>query len=183
MDGAARLALPPEFFQRPTLQVAPELLGLWLTRRAPRGGAELAFQFTEVEAYLGPEDLASHARFGSRARNGVMFGPGGHWYVYLIYGIHQMLNIVTGPPGEAGAALIRGLAGLPGPGRLTKRLGIGAELNGLPCAPASGLWIERRGPPPPPEEIGVSPRIGVDYAGPDWGARPYRFYWKKHLPR
>lgn len=173
--------IPLEFLQRPTLEVAPELLGLWLVHQ--QGQQLEARRITEVEAYLGPEDLASHARFGSSRRNAVMFGPGGHWYVYLIYGIHNMLNIVTGPAGEGGACLLRGAIGLPGPGRLAKGFGITPEYNALAATRARGLWLERREPALAADEIATSPRIGIDYAGSHWGALHYRFYWKAHVKK
>jgi len=103
-----------------------------------------------------------------------MFGPSGIWYVYFCYGIHWMLNIVTGPTGYPAAVLIRGAGGISGPARLTKALDIDGKLNQRVADPASGLWIEREGPV---EDLRIttSPRIGVNYAGPDWSQRHYRF--------
>lgn len=139
-----------------------------------RNNAVLSFEITEVEAYLGAEDLASHARFGKTKRNEVMFGPKGFWYVYLCYGIHAMLNLTTGSESSPSAILIRSVEGIMGPGRLTKYLQIDLSFNGLPCTQASKLWIEHG----PSREIMTTPRIGVNYAGPLWSQKPYRFVRK-----
>jgi DNA-3-methyladenine glycosylase len=104
-----------------------------------------------------------------------MYAAGGVWYVYLCYGMHEMLNLVTGPRDRPGAVLIRGVHGLIGPGRLTKELGITRALNGAAAAKASGLWIEDRGGVVAPEHIRITARIGVDYAGPQWSRMPWRF--------
>ena len=133
-----------------------------------------------MEAYVGTQDLASHASKGRTNRTGVMFGPPGHVYVYLIYGMYNCFNVVTDSDGEAGAILVRALEpGLgvvqrtDGPGRLCRALDITRAHNGLDVT-TGPIWIERR-PGPPVEEIATSPRIGVDYAG-EWASRPYRFY-------
>ncbi len=142
----------------------------------------------EVEAYDGPRDLACHASRGRTARTEVMFGPAGHAYVYLVYGMHHCLNVVTGPEGYPAAVLIRALALDPqdgdeagqaaraaaGPGRLTRWLGVARAQNGADLCDRSGpLWIEASGPPAP-KAIVTGPRIGVDYAG-RWAARLWRF--------
>lgn len=169
--------LPPAFFARPAPEVAPDLLGKWLLRE--RDGERLAWRIVETEAYEGSEDLACHAAKGRTARTEVMFGPPGHFYVYFVYGMHHMLNIVTNVEGQASAVLIRGLESVSGPGRLTRALGITRqEHNQLPARPESGLWFEDRGPRIPPGEILSTPRIGVDYAGPLWAGMPWRFVWK-----
>lgn len=165
---------PSRFRSRDTVRLARELLGVYLVVTHP-DGATTALAITETEAYDGPKDLACHASKGLTKRTAVMFGPAGRWYVYLIYGIHEMLNLVTGPKGYPAAILIRGLEGLNGPGRLTKRLGIDRRLNGLPALPASGLHLEDRGLVLPDDRVSITPRIGIDYAGPDWSTRPYRF--------
>ncbi len=176
MDGPASLngplVLQARFFARPALTVARELLGKFLVRRD--GDQETRVLICETEAYLGPHDLASHASKGRTARTEVMFGPPGFWYVYFIYGIHWMLNVVTGDEGCASAVLIRGAGEWNGPAILTKAMGIGKTFNGQPAAPASGLWIADGGYAPPRGHIRRTPRIGVDYAGP-WAAKPYRF--------
>src|SRR5690606_22322230 len=114
---------------------------------------------------------------GRTKRTAVMFNPGGLWYVYLIYGMHEMLNLVTGPRDFPAAVLIRGVEGIIGPGRVTRQLGINRRLNGAPCARASGLWIEDDGFEPPGDEVLATPRIGVDYAGSPWVEMPWRFVW------
>lgn len=169
--------IPPEAWRsRNTLALARSLLGQKLVRRLPDGSLD-ARAITEVEAYHGESDLACHASRGRTARTEVLYRLGGVWYVYLCYGIHEMLNLVVGPPGHPAAILIRGVAGLKGPGRLTRALGIDRRLNGSPAEPRSGLWIEAA-PPPPPREIRRTPRIGVDYSGPVWSAKPWRFTWE-----
>lgn len=163
--------LPPEFFNRPTLEVAKDLLGKVLVRRHP-DGSETRLRITEVEAYDGPDDKACHASKGRTPRTEVMFGDAGHFYVYLCYGLHWMLNIVTGPSGYPAAILIRGLDSLSGPARLTKALHIDRTLNTLPATPDSGLWFEDPG-----KKVGkikVTKRIGVDYAG-EWKDKEWRF--------
>lgn len=129
----------------------------------------------EVEAYHGEGDRACHARAGRTARTEVMYRAGGVWYVYLCYGVHEMLNLVVGPPDWPAAILIRGVEGIGGPGRVTKQLAIDRTLNGTAAAPESGLWIEDRGVRVPRSRVQATPRIGVDYAGPVWAKKPWRF--------
>lgn len=130
---------------------------------------------TEVEAYDGERDQACHARAGRTTRTDVLYGAGGVWYVYLCYGIHEMLNLVVGRVGWPAAVLVRGVEGISGPGRVTKQLGIDRRLNAAPAAPASGLWLEDRGVVVPRKAVAITPRIGVDYAGDVWAAKPWRF--------
>ena len=173
--------LPRAFYARPTLEVTPDLLGLWLVH--DRSAGRLAGRIVEVEAYVGHEDLAAHSSRGRTARTSVMFGPAGHAYVYFIYGMHFCFNVVTDVEGVGAAVLVRALepdagveARTDGPGRLCRTLGIDRSQNGLDLTDdAEGeLWIERR-PGPPVGEIATSPRIGVAYAG-EWADRPWRFY-------
>ena len=164
--------LPPAFFHRRADSVARELVGCWLAVRRPGGAVERHVVF-ETEAYLGPQDLACHGRTGPTARNRTMFGPAGHWYVYLCYGMHWMLNIVTGREGLPAAVLIRGAGRAVGPGRLTRSLGIDCGHDGQLATPACGLWLEA-GPGVPRRRIERTPRIGVDYAG-EWAAKPLRY--------
>jgi len=159
-----------------TVALARALVGRHLVRRLP-DGREDARLIVEVEAYHGEGDLACHARAGRTARTEVMYRPGGVWYVYLCYGVHEMLNLVIGPADFPAAVLIRGVEGICGPGRLTKQLGIDRTLNGAPAAPGSGLWIEDRGVRVPRGRLRATPRIGVGYAGPVWAAKPWRFVW------
>jgi len=166
--------LPREFFERRVLEVAKELIGASLVRRLPDGHTIVSSMLTEVEAYDGPLDLASHASKGRTPRTEVMFGPAGVFYVYLIYGMHWMLNVVTGEPGYPAAVLIRGTKTISGPGRITAQLQIDKSLNGKPANESSGLWFENRSIAIRDERIETTPRIGVEYSG-DWSQVPYRF--------
>ncbi len=174
-----RVSLPvvsPAYLQRrATVAQARWLLGKHLVRRHADGRIE-ARVITETEAYDGERDLACHARFGRTTRTDVMYAAGGVWYVYLCYGVHEMLNLVVGPADWPAAVLIRGLEGVSGPGRLTRALGIGRHLNGsAACEPVSALWLEDRGVRVAPRTIVTGPRVGVEFAGPVWAAKPWRF--------
>jgi DNA-3-methyladenine glycosylase len=168
--------LDQSFFNRNTLDVAQDLLGKYLVRSI--NNQEIALLINEVEAYDGPHDLACHARVGKTARTDVMFGPAGHFYVYLIYGMYHMLNIVTGPEEYPAAILIRGVGVFDGPGKLTKNLGINQTFNKKIVAPETGLWVEDRGIVIREHDILATPRIGVAYAGPEWSQKLYRFILK-----
>ncbi len=172
VSQGSRQVLAAEFFARPALIVARELIGKVLVRR--RGRREIAAIIHETEAYTGPHDLAAHGSKGRTARTEVMFGPAGNWYVYFIYGIHWMLNVVTDDVEHPAAVLIRGAGEWTGPARLTKALAIDKRLNAKPAARTSGLWIEDRAIRVPRGAVQRTPRIGVDYAGA-WAAKPYRF--------
>lgn len=171
--------LPASFFRRPTLEVCRELLGKNLCRAGRNEIVRLPL--VELEAYDGPEDLASHAARGMTPRNKVMFEEGGIWYVYLCYGIHWMLNIVTGPKDFPGAILIRGVGDIDGPGKVTKALGVTADFNGKPAEPKFGLWIEESGIVVQDRQVETKPRIGVGYAGPMWAEKPYRYVWDRSV--
>jgi len=162
-----------EFRSTRTVALARRLLGKFLVRHT--SGSTQAAMITEVEAYQGEEDMACHARFGRTARSEMLYRPGGVWYVYLCYGVHEMLNLVTGPRGCPAAVLIRAVAGVSGPGRVTRAFAVGRRLNGVPATPASGLWVEDRGVRLPRGAIRATPRVGVDYAGPVWSQKPWRF--------
>lgn len=164
--------LSADFYARPALVVARELLGKQLVRQF--NGLRLEGIIAETEAYIGPQDLACHASKGHTPRTSVMFGPAGRWYVYFIYGVHWMLNVVTGDEGHPAAVLFRTVGSFNGPGKLTKALSIDKHLNAQPATTESGLWIEDVGLKIPRGKIRRTPRIGVDYAGP-WAAKPYRF--------
>ena len=167
--------VPAKFFAtKDAVAFAPWLLGKFLVRTRASGEAT-RHVITEVEAYNGVEDLASHASRGRTARTEVMHRPGGIWYVYLCYGVHEMLNLVVGPEDFPAAVLIRGLHDLHGPGRLTKGLVIDRVFNGKAAEPASGLHLEDDGLVVTKKWIQVTPRIGVDYAGPVWAKKPWRF--------
>lgn len=139
---------------------------------------------TETEAYDGPDDRASHASRGRTARTEAMFGSPGRFYVYLCYGLHFMLNIVTGPEDYPAAVLIRGVLGFNGPGKLTHALKIDKNLNAQRASVRSGLWFEDRGFAVEKSFIEKTPRVGVAYAGPVWSQKPYRFILNPEvLPR
>ena len=198
--------LPAKFYDRPVQEVARNLLGMILvrvpgggSRVGARGARRLAGRIVEVEAYDGTADLACHASKGRTERTEPMFGAGGRAYVYLVYGMHHCLNVVTGPAGYPAAVLLRALEPLEGtesmalgarragngaggrvapaqiaagPGRLTRALGIDLSLNRADlCAPGE-LFIET-GEPVPDSSVLRGPRIGVEYAG-IWARKPWR---------
>lgn len=173
------MVLTPHFFQRRTLTVARDLLGCTLCRRVD--GKTTRGIITETEAYCGPHDLASHASRGKTARTAVMFGPAGHIYVYLIYGMYWCLNIVTERAGYPAAVLIRAVAvpNVPyqktnGPGKLCRWFHIDKTLNGKPVGRNAGLWIESSRKKISAAQIRRTPRIGVDYAG-KYRHKPWRY--------
>ncbi|MDD5109729.1 MAG: DNA-3-methyladenine glycosylase [Patescibacteria group bacterium] len=162
--------LPGIFYRRRTLAVARELLGCTLCRRWH--GRIIRGRITETEAYCGSHDLASHASRGKTARTAVMFGPPGHIYVYLVYGMYWCLNIVTERDGYPAAVLIRAamVTGVPnqktnGPGKLCRYFQINRTLNAKPLNRKTGLWIEPDAKKNSPLPMRRTPRIGVDYAG------------------
>ena len=185
--------MPRRFFSRPTLQVARALLGQRLVIET--NGERLAGLISETEAYIGQDDLACHARFGLTPRSRLMFGTPGHAYIYLNYGVHWLLNIVTEPAGSPAAVLIRailpeaGLASMQarrgpraapghltdGPGKLTQALGIDQALNGQDlCAPRAGLFVERA-PAVAEANVRQGPRIGLNNTPEPWKSTPWRF--------
>lgn len=170
-----RIVKAKELQRRKAVALARWLLGKHLVRRLPDGRVD-ARVILETEAYDGEHDLACHARAGRTARTEVMYAAGGVWYVYLCYGIHEMLNLVVGRPDWPAAVLIRGVEGAIGPGRVTRTLAIDRGLNRqTACARGSGLWVEDRGLRVPRPAVRATPRVGVDYAGPIWAAKPWRF--------
>lgn len=178
--------LPQRFFARPVSEVARALLGTVVRH------GEVAVRITETEAYGGPEDTASHARFGDAGRSAPMFGPPGRAYVYLCYGIHDMFNIVCGPRGEASAVLVRsgepvaglelirarrggksGPALLNGPGKVGQALAVEPSFSHHPLYRAGGVTVHgglASG------RVTTGPRVGIDYAAPGDRRRPWRFY-------
>jgi len=184
------MKLAPSFYQKATLEVAESLLGKVLVRRL--NGKNLAGKIVETEAYVGPEDLACHASKGKTPRTAIMFENGGCAYVYMIYGFYFCLNAVTEVEGYPAAVLIRAVEPLEhivsmrklrknpkhdrdiasGPGKLCMAMGIDKRLNGASLA-GNTLWIEDR--KLTVDQIEVSPRVGVDYAG-DYKDKPWRFY-------
>ncbi len=159
-------------------EVAPQLLGQYLCRRYPNGQVK-KYLITEVEAYVGEEDKACHSSKGRTKRTEVMYGPPGRWYVYLIYGMYFMLNLVTSPVGDPQAVLFRGVVEIEGPGRLTRRLAIDRSFNGLPANPQTGLWLEK-GYLIKPSQIIALPRVGVEYAQ-EWKDKLLRFKLKNEV--
>ncbi|MBC7836488.1 DNA-3-methyladenine glycosylase [Acetobacteraceae bacterium] len=188
--------LGEDFFDRPTLLVARDLLGKFLVRKI--SGKEIALMITETEAYDGFKDLASHARRGKTPRNLPMYGKAGRIYVYFTYGMHWMLNLTCGKEEYPAAVLIRGaglkpgdtrfarsislkeidLGEIVGPARLTKALVIDKSLNTKILSKKSGLWVEDRGIHISSKEIERTGRIGVDYSG-EWAKKPWRFVLKR----
>jgi DNA-3-methyladenine glycosylase len=182
------------FFARPTEVVARDLLGVWLLRTTPDGLC--GGRIVETEAYGGPEDRASHARAGPTRRTAPMFGPVGHAYVYLVYGMHHCLNVVAYHGREAGAVLIRALEPLigvdqirarrgqptdpysrlcAGPARLCQGLAVDRALDGHDLTAGDTLWLAAQLPVGDDHQVAMGTRVGVDYAG-DWAKRQWRFW-------
>ncbi len=168
--------IPLSFFQRKTIIVAKELIGKYLVREID--GKIIRDQIVETEAYVGPHDLASHSSKGRTNRTEAMHAPGGTIYVYFIYGVHNMLNIVTEEKDFPAGVLIRGTQRVSGPGRVAKEFKIDKTLYGKKLGKKTGLWIEE-GEKINPKDILKTPRIGVDYAGEIWSKKLYRFVLKK----
>ena len=175
------------WFDRPAMDVAVDLLGCLLVHDSPKG--RVAGRVVEVEAYQGPEDLAAHSARGRTPRNAVMFGPPGHLYVYLIYGLHHCANVVCGPGDKPEAVLLRAVAithglelaaarrrGLAtarlasGPGNLGAAFGLDRSLDGSDLVDGA-VWLARG---TPPRRVARRPRVGVAYAGV-WAGRAQRF--------
>lgn len=167
-----------KFFEQNTLKVARALLGQMIVRRWR--GKEIRAIITETEAYHGLEDKASHASRGITPRTKVMFGEASHAYIYLIYGMHHCLNVVTERKNYPAAVLIRSVTDaasgkeIKGPGRITKFLHIDKTLNEENLGSSKKLWIES-GVKIPQSGVKTGKRIGVDYAG-RWKNKPWRFY-------
>jgi DNA-3-methyladenine glycosylase len=191
--------IPISFYRRQdTVQIARELIGMKLFTHIE--GKICAGLINETEAYRGVKDKASHAYGGRRTnRTEVMYNAGGVNYIYLCYGIHQMLNVITGSINDPQAILIRSIiptSGLEvmktrcnktidkdlsdGPGKLCKAMGIHRGFNGMPLDKAP-IWIEENNRSIVPKDIKVGPRIGIDYAAED-AALPYRFFWQGVIP-
>ncbi len=178
----SRVIKPEELATENTVKLARCLLGKILVRTYASERTEA--MVVETEAYHTEKDLACHASKGRTPRTDIMYCSGGVWYVYLCYGIHEMLNLVTGPAEYPAAVLIRGVAGAVGPGRVTKHLQVDRALNGRPAMPESGLHLEDHNVAVPRKFVQAGPRIGIDYAGPVWAAKPWRFIFDtSQLPR
>lgn len=163
--------LNKDFFHRDALVVAEELAGKLLVRKFPDGRIEKV-RITETEAYRGEEDKACHASKGRTPRTELLYGESGIIYVYLCYGMHWLMNVITGETGEPQGVLFRAGEGFPGPARLTKRLGVDKGFNGRPLYGNEEIWVEDDGKR---FEIVTAPRVGVDYAGDLWKNKPWRF--------
>ena len=185
----------------PTPLAARLLLG-WLIVSEVDGRRAVG-RIVEVEAYAGPEDRASHARAGLTRRTAPMFGAPGHAYVYLVYGMHECLNVVAHAPASAGAVLLRALEPLEGielmrlrrgrtheaasrlaagPARLCQALAVDRGLSGHDLLAGRRLWLEApgRGEEVAQESVACGPRVGVAYAGEDWAGMPWRFWLRDH---
>ncbi len=164
--------LTRDFFVRDVLEVAPDLIGKALVIR-DNASVFKRYIINEVEAYRGEEDLACHAAKGRTPRTDILYHEGGKLYVYFIYGMYWMLNIVTERENIPQAVLIRGVGSYNGPGKLTKALGINRSFYGEDITTSERIWVEDSGYIP---VIKTSPRIGVDYSGEIWKSKPWRFF-------
>jgi len=183
MPSAKRTRLTRASFNQPTLRVSRDLLGKFIVRR--HRGRELAAMITEVEAYKGPKDRAAHTFGGRRtARVEPLYADGGTAYVYLVYGIHWLLNFSTAGAGNPEGVLIRGVLTadaakprlLSGPGRVTAYLRIDRRLDHVDATRSAVMWLEDRGIRVAARRIRTGARVGIDYAGEYWAARRWRFW-------
>jgi len=163
--------LDRNFFCQDVLEVAPSLLGKYLVRVWPDGSVS-RYVISETEAYRGGEDQACHASKGLTPRTRVMFGEGGHIYMYIIYGMYWMMNVVTAVEGVPQAVLFRGLREASGPGRLTRLIQVDKSYYGEDLVHSERIWIEESGIRP---AFTTGPRVGIDYAGDPWKDKPWRY--------
>lgn len=163
-----------EFYTRSAIDLAPALLGKLLCIKTENG--IIKKRITETEAYYGIEDSACYAHKGKSKKSLPLYEEGGSALVTLVYGMHHMINIITGPEGHPEAVLLRGVEGADGPGRLTKAMGITRDLNGTSFIDSGVLWLEDDGYAPP---FVQTPRIGIGYATKEDQALPWRFVSKK----
>lgn len=168
--------LTDKFFQRDVLKVSPDLLGKILVRRFEDGEIR-RYHITDVEAYRGEEDKACHASRGRTAHTELLYGEGGKIYVYLIYGIYWLLNIVTGNKDHPQGVMIRAVEGIYGPGRVGKALKLDKTFRGESIGNNDRLWIEDSKEKP---EYVTAPRIGIDYAQ-EWKDVQWRFIVKNQI--
>jgi DNA-3-methyladenine glycosylase len=173
-DAYLEKRLSKAFFIRDVLDVAPDLLGKAIVRKFSNNEIR-KFSITEVEAYRGEEDLACHARKGRTGRTEVMYWEGGHIYVYLIYGVHYMLNFVCAHENNPQAILIRGVDAFIGPGKVAKLLEIDKSINKQSLLNSDAIWLERglKG-----VEYTTDVRVGIDYAPDLWKHKPWRYIIK-----
>ena len=165
------MRLGRDFFARDALEVAPALVGKTLVRALPDGG-QRRLVISETEAYCGEEDTACHAHRGRTKRTEMLYMAGGRFYIYLCYGIHWLLNVITGPEDFPQGVLIRACLGFEGPGKLTKKLGVTGEFNSLSAVTCPDLWIEDDGTP---VRYTTDRRVGIGYASEEDQAKPWRF--------
>ncbi len=165
------MRLGVDYFSKDVLDIAPDLLGKVLVRQFDDGRIQ-RWKITETEAYRGEEDKACHASKGRTVRTEVMYAAGGVVYVYLIYGMYWLLNIVTGPKNNPQAVLIRGLKSVSGPGRVGRILELDKSFYGLNMCISDRIWIENG-----KDKVSYTagPRIGIDYAPDEWRMKPWRF--------
>lgn len=174
--------LTREFYIKPALKVAQELLGKYVIRKIK--GKEISGKIIETEAYIGPRDKASHAYGGKvTPRNKAEYLIGGHIYIYLVYGMHWQFNVSTAGEGEPECVLIRALDKKEafGPGKLCRYLKLDKSFYGEDLVKSKRIWIEDRKEKIKPEEILTTARIGIDYAGPYWSRRKWRFILKNYF--
>ena len=165
------MRLSEDFFSRDVLEVAPDLVGKILVRRLP-DGTELRERIAETEAYRGEEDKGCHASKGRTPRTDLLYGRSGVIYVYLCYGMHWLMNVITGMDGQPQGVLIRAGEIHSGPAKLTKFLQVDGSFNGELFCGNERIWIEDDGFRP---KIRTAPRVGIDYAGEYWKAIEWRF--------
>lgn len=166
--------LNTDFYIQDALIVAPLLLGKLLVRRI--NGNIIKYRITETEAYCGEEDTACHARVGKTARTSVLYNQGGCTYIYLCYGLHHLLNVVTGIKDQPQAVLIRAVEGYNGPAKLTKALMIDKLLNNIDLSSSDDLWIEDDGIK---VNYFTTKRVGIDYATEPYKSMEWRYIIKK----
>lgn len=177
MSGNKKLAR--DFFRRDVLMVAPELIGKILVVKTGNNSYR-RFMITETEAYRGDGDEACHASKGRTARTEIMYNEGGKIYVYFVYGMYWMLNFVAGEKDDPQAALIRGIEGFSGPGRVTKELNIDRSYYGEDLTTSKRIWVEDAGIKP---IVKTSPRIGINYAAEIWKNKPWRYFIYPQPPK
>ncbi len=165
------MRLGAEFFRRDVLEVAPDLVGKVLVRRLD-DGTELRERIAETEAYRGEEDKGCHASKGRTPRTELLYGKSGVIYVYLCYGMHWLMNVITGESGQPQGVLFRAGEIHDGPAKLTKFMQVDGSFNGADIWNSENIWIEDDGYRP---EIKTAPRVGIDYAGDCWKAIEWRF--------
>lgn len=165
------MRLGKDFFNRDCLEVAPDLVGKVIVRKQ-ENGEEIRVRITETEAYRGTEDKACHASKGRTPRTDILYRESGLIYVYLCYGIHWLMNVITGEPEQPQGVLFRAGENYCGPARLTKKLGVDKSFNGRSFTEDDEIWIEDDGKKFP---IRTDRRVGINYAGEEWASKPWRF--------